>query len=135
MAAWTESVFHVAHEVFTTEFDDDVLSLDGMDGFGVSLSDGTTNSLAEAAPEDHAVAEVATALATWGENVTACNNASTFRGVPACGEHVQARSVNDPIDPVGRRPPAAGAGCISPRPTIFSVPHPAGGARTDHPGP
>jgi hypothetical protein len=95
MSHVVESLFQVSHEVLTEAFPDDwIVSVHGMDGDGISVSDGTTQETHSAAP----VAILGAALmdAFPAEEVTSCND---WPGAEVderfCGEYdVQGRMVN-----------------------------------------
>jgi hypothetical protein len=99
MAHATETVFQVAHELFSDLFEDDlVVNLHGMGGAGISVSNGTTD------PTDGDSVEARLALALEqafpGEDVTTCND---FDGGShderLCGAtNVQGRYVNGSSD-------------------------------------
>jgi hypothetical protein len=95
MAHVVESVFHVSHEVLTDAFPDDwIVSVHGMDGAGISVSDGTTRTSHENAP----VAVLGATLmdAFPDEEVTSCNDwPGSEVDERFCGEYdVQGRMVN-----------------------------------------
>ena len=95
MAHTVDSLFQVSHEVLFDAFPDDwIVSVHGMDGNGVSVSDGTTHASHVDAP----VAKLGAALmeAFPAEEVTSCND---WPGAEVderyCGEYdVQGRMVN-----------------------------------------
>lgn len=94
----TDSIFHRAHVVLASAFARDVVvSLHGMGGDGVSLSDGTLETVQEDAP----VARLAAALTAAGiENVTSCNPGTPVPVMERlCGtNNVQGRHVNGSPD-------------------------------------
>jgi len=104
----TETVFHAAHEALSElHATDIVISVHGMAGDGVSLSNGTTDDV----DSDSLVAQLATALAEAypSDEVTSCND---FDGANnenrLCGTtNVQGRHLNGSLEPCGTAASAA----------------------------
>jgi len=96
----TESVYHVAHELFADLFEDDVvLSLHGMAEDGASVSDGSSDDVTD----DSLVAVLAAGLAAEfpDEDITTCND---YPGATVelrlCGStNAQGRYVNGSASP------------------------------------
>jgi hypothetical protein len=96
----SESVFNVAHELFSDGFAEDVVvSLHGMAGDGVSISNGTFDDVAA----NSEVAVVAALLATEfpGEYVSTCNayDGATVEARQCGTANVQGRYVNGSSGP------------------------------------
>jgi hypothetical protein len=108
MAHSGDTVFQVAHELLSDLFEtDQVLSVHGMSGDGVSVSNGTTDPTATDSSE--AVLAAALAAALPGEYVTVCNEHDGATLDPRlCGTtNVQGRYVNGSAAPCTQEAPAA----------------------------
>ena len=108
MAHSEDTVYQVAHELFADLFEQDpVLSLDGMAGEGISLSNGTTDPTD--ADSSEALLAQALADAFPGEYVTVCNeHDDATLDQRFCGTtNVQGRYVNGSATPCTQ--PAAAA--------------------------
>ncbi len=107
MAHVVESLFQLSHEVLAGAFPDDwIISVHGMDGDGISVSDGTTQGSHAGAPV--AILGAALMEAFPAEEVTSCND---WPGAEVderfCGEYdVQGRMVNGSNWPCLVAPPS-----------------------------
>ena len=107
MAHTESSYFHAAHAALLAAAAAlVVLSLHGMSGSGISLSDGTTDPVAPTSLLAATAQELATALPA--ENITACNaGAGVTQEVRLCGTtNTQGRLVNGSVAPCTQTAPA-----------------------------
>ena len=108
MAHSADTIFQVAHELFADLFEEDqVLSLHGMSGDGISLSNGTIDPTDADSPEGRLAAALAGTFP--GEYVTVCNehDGATLDQRLCGGTNVQGRYVNGSATPCTQEAPAA----------------------------
>ena len=108
MAHSGDTVFQVAHELLSDLFEEDrVVSLHGMAGDGISVSNGTTEPTDADSPE--ALLAAALTAAFPGEYVTVCNehDGATLDLRLCGGTNVQGRYVNGSAAPCTQEPPGA----------------------------
>lgn len=97
-----DGTFHAAHLAVAEAYPEDLfISVHGMGGAGISISDGTTDALASSTAPS---ARIARALSARFADVTSCNDgAGVPRTVRLCGTtNVQGRHLNRSADACGQ---------------------------------